>query len=752
MFKYYDGTNWVTLDEIKFFRGYTSGNQVWGSRFYTKVLGPKQEWLPKPKSTTDTRITVTWDVAGRTPPPEIPVDPELPPEPTYPVPNLIGLTFAAAVTALQAQNINIGDITYEITGVLASDGLIKSQSLAPLLQVYANTNVNLVIYEYKTPQAVIPELDGLLKTAAEKAITDLGFLVGTSLTEETYDTTLIGRVKANSQYPAAGETFDIKTIVSFDYYTQKPYSTMPKLIGKKESEVWTLLYNASLTPGTVTEVETADKTLQGLVKAQQYNEGQQLQVDTVVNYTVYIPNTTTKVPLSLVGKTIPQFEAALAAVDLYPGTQTEFETTTVALEGTIKSITPASGTTVNVNTGVNYTVYVANTTTTVPVINGKTIAQATSTLTTSELLLGYKIGEIETATTALYNTIINQSPGSGANVQVNSYVDYYLYIPIKTATVPSVIGYDISTASTVLSQAGFYLGNQTGVVYTTTQNQIGKIVSQSLTGTQKLGLSVNYTVYQLNPNTTVPNLVGLSEASARTALTNAGLNAGTVTYTDAGTSGTNTVGNVHAQATSTGSSVTRGTSINFSVWKAHVFVAVTVNKSATITLIPDKATYYGSGNRRPDYPPYLFGQYVASTGDQVSWFNFRDSTVASAKTAAGAPTTATISAATIYWTMATGLGSSTKTVNLGYLYAPYSTGAPGSISMANVTKSVQSLGIRTNGSSYSTALSGDMISYCLNAPSWPMIVNASSSSTTAYGGLTDLYVRATINWTETTYV
>jgi beta-lactam-binding protein with PASTA domain len=749
LIKYYDGTNWVPVDEMRF---YVGGGAQWASRMRIKVWGTKEEWLPKLKSSEDIRVTVKWDVAGRTPPPEVPVDPELPPEPTYPVPNLIGLTFSEALTALQAQNINVGNVTYEVTSVLANDNLIKSQSLAPQLQVYANTNVNVVIYEYKTPQAVIPELDGLLKTAAEKAITDLGFIVGSLYSEETYDTNLIGRVKANSQYPSAGETWDVKTIVSFDYYTQKAYSTMPKLIGKKESEVWTLLYNASLTPGTITEVETADKTLQGLVKAQQYNEGQQLQVDTVVNYTIYVPNTTVKVPLSLVGKTVPQFEAALLAVDLYPGTQTEFETTTTSLEGTIKSITPASGTTVNVNSAVNYTVYVANTTTTVPVINGKTIAQATSTLTTAELLLGYKIGEIETATTALYNTIIQQSPASGQTVSVNSYVDYYLYIPIKTATVPSIVGYDTSTASTVLSQAGFYLGNQTGVVYTTAQNQVGKIVTQSLTGTQKLGLTVNYTIYELNPTTTVPSLVGLSEASARTALTNAGLNAGSVTYTDAGTSGTNTVGNVHAQATSSGTSVTRGTSINFSVWKAHVYVATTVNKSATITLIPDKATYYGSGNKRPDFPPYLFGQYVASTGDQVSWFNFRDSTIAAAVAAAGCTKPYSIGSATVYWTMASGLGSSTKTVNLGYLSVTGSTGAPGSINMNLVTKSAQSLGTRTNGSSYNTALTPNMISQCLSAPTYPMIVNASSSSSTAYGGLTDLYVKAVINWTETIYV
>ena len=750
-FRIWDGTSWLPFDDdIKHKRD--SISIPWATRFRPMVYNAKNKWLPEVRSTNDYSITVQWDVAGRTPPP---IDPEVPVVPKHPVPSLLGLTFAQAVTALQAVNLNVGNVSYINTSDLTKDDLIQSQSLAPLLQVEEGVNVDVVIYEYKTPQIVMPQIGGLLKTAAETQLKTLGFVIsGTLNTVETYDTTLIGKVIPGSQYPYAGETWDLNTIASFDYYVQKAKVTMPKLIGLKESDVWSALYNVGLDQGTVSEVETTTKTLQGLVKSQQYNEGQQLEVGTLVNYTVYIPNTTIQVPVSLIGKNVAQFEAALAAVELYPGTRTEFETTTQSLEGTIKTVNPASGSTVAVNSAVDYTIYVPNTTTVVPTINGKTIAQAVSTLTTAELQLGWKYGDIETSNTALHNTITQQTPSAGQTVSVNSSVDYYVYIPIKTAVVPNIVGYATSTASTVLSNAGFYLGSQTGTTTTTNASLVGKIVSYSPSGTQNLNTGINYTVYVEDPKATVPNLVGLSESSARTALTNVGLNMGTVTYADAGTTGANTVGNVYSQAYSSGTQLLKGTSVNVFVWKAHVYVTTTVNKTAQNTiaagLIPINS-YYGSGSKRPD-ESYTIGQWTGTTnGNQVCFVNFKDSLISASRSAAGAPSTAVIDKVVLNYTVAAS-GNSSKQMYLGYYSEIYLTGEPGTLNLGSIVRGTQGLGLKYTNSSYSDPLNSSMVTQCFNTPTYPLLFTAPSTSAAYYATVSNVSATITWKWTETTTV
>ena len=285
-------------------------------------------------------------MAGRTPPAE--------PDPTFPVPNVMGLTQAAAITALQANSLNVGDITYENTGILSNDGLVFFQSIAPLTQAPENTFVNIKVYEYVTPTVTMPNLNGLLKTQAESAVISLGLKLGPQDTIETYDTALIGKIVPDIQYPVAGAVVEIDTVVYFDYYIQKPYATMPQLVGQDEYSVYSLLAAVNLDPGTRTTIETTNQSLEGKVESQQYNAGQQLQTGTTVNYRVYIPNTTTTVP-NIVGKTPAQASVLLDTNELYLGSETTLETTNVSLEGTIAAQQYGAGTTRPVDTSVNYT-------------------------------------------------------------------------------------------------------------------------------------------------------------------------------------------------------------------------------------------------------------------------------------------------------------------------------------------------------------------------------------------------------------
>ena len=735
MLKVWDGSDWLPLEGVKYWNG-----TGWDRNNKSKVRSASAVWLPQKFTDKDVSYIVKWNVEGRTPPAT--------PDPVTAVPNIVGLTQAAAISALQAATLNIGDITYFTTTTLANDGKIASQSVQPLLHVPQNSFVNFVVYEYKVPTATVPQLNGLLRTAAESAITSLGFVVGTKETIETYDTTLIGKVVPDGQYPVPGTVADVGTLVNFDYYIQKPFVTMPQLIGIGEYEVFSALYAAGLNEGTKTTTETTNKTLEGKVKTQQYNAGQQLQAGTAVNYNVYIPNTTTIMP-NIVGKTPAQASTLLQAAELWPGTETTQETTNVSLEGTIASAQYGAGTTRPVDSTVNYVVYIPNTTTTVPNIVNQTTATATSLLTTAELYLGYQTAEVQTSNTTLHNKIAAQSPASGSVQPVHSSVNYTLYVPLKTAAVPSIIGQTISVASQTLSAAGFILGYQTGTSYTTNSAQVGTIVTQSLTGTQNIGATVNYTTYILNPNTTVPNIVGQYFTTANTTLVTANLNVGTVTEVE--TTNSAQVGYVQSQSVASGSSVVKGTTVNYVKYKAKVLVPVTTTKTGTAYIwSPQVSSYYGSGSRRASGEPAYFGQWVTSTGDQFSLINVTDSARDSACFAVSGNRPYTITSAKINFTQASGVGNTTKNFYFG-TYPQAFSGLPGSATKSSISNN-QYVSSSSNGQAYSLTLNNTIKSHLFTYPSYAMAVNSATSATSGYGQLTGISFTLTIQWTETTYV
>lgn len=741
MLKIWDGTNWSVLEHVKYWTG-----SAWDVNNKSKTWSATNEWLPRRTTNSDISIIVKWNIAGRTPPAT--------PDPTFPVPNIMGLTQAAANTAIQ-EHFNIGEITYITTTDNSKDGTVASQTPQPLLQYVENSFINYTVYEYVTPTATVPSLNGLLKSQAESAITSLGLVVGAQDTIETYDTTLIGRVVANVQYPTAGTVVDVGTVVTFDYYVQKPFATMPQLVGQDEFSVYSLLSAVNLDPGTRTTIETFNEALEGKVESQQYNAGQQLQAGTTVNYRVYIPNANTTVP-SIIGKTPAQASDLLNANELYLGTETTVETTNASLEGTIASQQYGAGTSRPVDTTVNYVLYIPNTTTSVPNIVNQTVSAATSLLAAAELYLGYQITEVETSNTALHNKIQSQTPAAGTIQPVNSSVNYNLYVPLKTATVPSIVGLTTSTAASTLAASGFVLGYQTSTTNTNNQAQVGQIASQSPAAgtTQILGSNINYVSYVLNPYTTVPNLVGQTVANANTLLTNAGLNIGSVTETP--TSNAGLVGTVASQGTSSGTSVLRGSSINYVRYRAYITNTVTQTKTGTAYIwSPNwQSTYYGSGSRRTiDTHNLYFGRFstTSTTGDQVSLIKVNDASLNSACNAISGNRPFTVTNVQFNFQVQSGVGNSSKPVYFGY--APItSTGTPGSITYGDVYKNQQYAGNLNNGQSYSINLNSSLRGMCFTTPTYALAINASSNAASHYGALvaSSVYFAISIQWTETT--
>jgi hypothetical protein len=237
-------------------------------------------------------------------------------------------------------------------------------------------------------------------------------------------------------------------------------------------------------------------------------------------------------------------------------------------------------------------------------------------------------------------------------------------------------------------------------------------------------------------------------------LTNAGLNVGSVTETP--TSNASLVGTVQSQGTASGSSVLRGTSINYVKYRAYITSTTNVTKTGTAYIWSPtwQSTYYGSGSRRTiDTDKLYFGRFssTSTTGDQVSLIRVSDSALSTACSGVSGGRPYTITGVTFNYGVASGVGNSSKPLRFGYI--PISSGsAPSTITYSSVTKSTQNAGTVTNGSYYSTNLNSTLISQCFTAPTYPLVINALDINASSYGALlsSSTYFTITLQWTETT--
>jgi len=150
----------------------------------------------------------------------------------------------------------------------------------------------------------------------------------------------------------------------------------------------------------------------------------------------------------------------------------------------------------------------------VPSIVGLTVAQASSALATAGFTLGSATGSTTTGATAANNGEIATQSVTGAQAQ-GTVVNYTTYHYLATVTVPAIVGDTVAQASAALASAGLVLGSATGTITVgaTAQNN-GTIASQSVSGTQPVGTTVNYTTYKFV--VAVPGAPGIKAAASGT--------------------------------------------------------------------------------------------------------------------------------------------------------------------------------------------------------------------------------------------
>ena len=760
MYKVWDGTQWSGVKALKVWNG-TS----WKAGLKFKVR-TSTSWLPGSISDKDDSQIIKWSVEGPTPPPP-------PPPVTHQVPNLNLKTIAEVTDLLTPLNFTYAISGYETTSVNANDDKVVTNSQVPAAgEVMAEGGqVVFKLYNFVQPTTTVPNLNGLLKTAAETAITNANLVVGSPLdTDQTYDTNKIGRVIDNSQYPSAGSTVDVGTSVVFDYWIQKPYATVPNLVGLTDANVYSTLSAETLTIGSRTVEATAVAGNDEKVKSQYPVSGTQVQQGSAVDYVVY--DYTLRYVPNLNGLTQAQATQALSDAGLYAGNITNQETTVVSDEGKVKANSQShpAGSTVNQGTSINFTVWVPNTTTVVPNFVGLTTTQVNSTAATAEVNVNIR-NVVYTNDTSLHVKVKSQETAAGTTVNIWTTIWVDLWAPFPTYTVPSIIG---QTPSTGAIDSNFTWGSNTlAATGTETVSNFGKVATQSPTaGSSSQAGEINYGVYT-DSRPTVPNVVGQTQSTAQTNISNAGLNYSVTTKAQT-FNGQATAGTVNSQSPAAGTRLASGGTVTIEVWAAYVPQAVTRTSSV---LIGDNA-FSGYYTKTGTWVPYTAGaldwknqarfKLTATTGTKdasstyqrmtgyVGWqnstngnwatmYDFNKADVESLITGSiTGGVTPTYTSAEFTFQVGTA-GTNGKTWYLDYLSS-----IPATLTQSSILNTQNiGTGIINNGDVMAPTLNATMKTQIWDYDGAIIVHNKNTNAAaTHYGSITWAYLRVYFTWTE----
>ena len=211
----------------------------------------------------------------------------------------------------------------------------------------------------------------------------------------------------------------------------------------------------------------------------------------------------------------------------------------------------------------------------VPNLSGLTVAQATTALSQQGLVLGTQTPQASTDRPK--DTIIGQTPAPGEQIEKGQKVDVTVSTGKAQATVPQLVGLTSPDAArAALVYAGLTLGKVTQVQ---SDQPAGVVVAQSVPfqSTVDAGSPVDISVS--DGKTLVPNVVGSSEAQARSDLINAGFVPNVVTQQD----GTVPPGQVLAQSPKAGTTAVKGTLVTITVATAPPSPTPTPTPTPTAT-------------------------------------------------------------------------------------------------------------------------------------------------------------------------
>ena len=481
-------------------------------------------------------------------------------------PDVRGLTTTDAAAALIAVGLDQGQTTFGTSPTVPAGSVIA--------QNYVAGSPNRVgwfvdLVESTGPSTTeAPAVQYLSQADAEAAITASGFTVGTITS------------KGNNVVPAGyvvDQTFG--TLAAGDpvnlVLSSGPFTTalinVPSTVGQTLSSARTAVKAAGLMP-LIVNTQISATVPAGDVISQSPAAGTALAKNSAVNFVISsgpAGDSLIAAPV-LAGLTQTAAETSIANHGLVVGAIT-FQASATVAAGTVISSDPVAGTLVALGSAVNLVVAGAPVFVTVPDVVGLAQVDAESAIVAAGLIVG-------TVTTTSSDTVpagdvISQNPLAGASAAQGSAVDLVVSTGPAATTVatPNVVGLAQANAESAIVAAGLIVGTVTTANDATVP--AGDVISQSPAAgvVVSLGSAVDLVV-SLGPVTVAtPDVVGLAQADAESAIVAAGLVVGTVT-----TASSNTVaaGDVISQNPTAGTSVVLGSAVDLVVSTGAALVTV----------------------------------------------------------------------------------------------------------------------------------------------------------------------------------
>ena len=466
------------------------------------------------------------------------------------IPNVEGLTQAAATTAITGAKLMVGTVTQQFSNTVATAKVISQDPTSGSLA--QGSSVNMVISS--GPQMVtVPNVEELAQDAATTTITGEKLMVGT-VTQQISNTVATGKVIG--QDPTSGSSVTEGSPVNLVISSGPQMVAVPNVEGATEASATATITDAKLLMGTVTQ-QTSNTVAAGNVISQDPASGSSAAEGSPVNLVISSGPRMVAVP-NAEGLTQDDATAAITGAKLKVGKMAQQTSNTVAA-GNVISQNPASGSSAAEDSPVNLVISSGPRMVTVPNAEGLTQDDATTALTGAKL----KVGNIaqETSDTVVTGNVISQDPASGSSVAEGSPVNLMISSGPHMVTVPNVEGLTQAAATTTIIGAKLKVGT------------VGKVISQNPERGSSVaqGSSVNL-VISLGPQmVTVPTVEGLTQDAATVALIAVNLTVGSVTQQ---TSNTVAAAKVISQAPTSGSSLAEGSPVNLVISSGSQMVSV----------------------------------------------------------------------------------------------------------------------------------------------------------------------------------
>jgi len=458
-------------------------------------------------------------------------------------PKLDGLPQDAATTAVTAAKLTVGTVTQQASDTVAAGNVI-SQDPANGSSLRPGSPVNLVISSGPQVMVTVPGVEGLTQAAATTAITGAELMVGT-VAQQTSNTVAAGNVI--SQDPANGNSLAQGSPVNLVISSGPQIATVPNVEGLTENAATAALTEAKFTVGNVAQ-QTSDTVTTGRVVSQEPASGSSVAEGSPVNLVISSGPPVVAVP-NVEGLTQDAAATAIAGAKLKVGTVAQQTSNTVAA-GKITSQDPPSGSSVAQGSPVDLVISAGSQMVPVPNVERQTQSAATTAITGATL----KVGTVtqQASDTVAIGSVIGQDPASGSSVAQGSPVNLVISSGPQMVTVPNVEGMTQAAATAAIAGAKLTVG---------TVNAAGKVISQDPAKGSSVvqGSSVNLMISSEPQMVAVPNVEGMTQDAATTAITEAKLTVGTVTQQ---TSNTVAAGKVISQDPASGGSVVQSSPVN----------------------------------------------------------------------------------------------------------------------------------------------------------------------------------------------